>query len=217
MAGGGPDGIAGCMRSLVERLLPARGRHPNFREGTMTAVPADACPGTSSTRSRSVRGCPGWTAGAGEDARRRAKERKVADAHRADVQHHAVEVEEDPLAQVDVRAVVAKNGGCIHTVSPPAPNSSRRMRRRSSCSASRVAFSAWHRSRARSRPAPDPSGRTAHPPASSGVRLPSTAPGFGGVRGAQVQHQRTPRPGTGLGWRTTSGRGGLHRPPASAR
>jgi hypothetical protein len=46
----------------------------------------------------------------GVDLHRRTEERKAADAHLADVQHDAVEVEEHPLAQLDVRAVVAEEG-----------------------------------------------------------------------------------------------------------
>jgi hypothetical protein len=39
-----------------------------------------------------------------------AEEREVADPHRAHVQHHAVEVEEDSLPQIDVGAVIAEEG-----------------------------------------------------------------------------------------------------------
>src|SRR5690606_27654202 len=41
------------------------------------------------------------------DLHGRTEHRVLADAHRAYVEHDAVEVEEDPLAQLDVRAVVA--------------------------------------------------------------------------------------------------------------
>src|SRR5262249_14330409 len=44
----------------------------------------------------------------GVDLHRRAEQGEVPDPDPADVEHHAVEVEEDPLAQQDVRAVVAE-------------------------------------------------------------------------------------------------------------
>ena len=44
----------------------------------------------------------------GVNLHRRPEQGVVADADRADVQHHAVEVEEHPLAELDVRAVIAE-------------------------------------------------------------------------------------------------------------
>src|SRR5262245_41377806 len=44
----------------------------------------------------------------GVELDRRAEQREVSDLHQAHVEDHAVEVEEDPLAQQDVRAVVAE-------------------------------------------------------------------------------------------------------------
>ena len=37
-----------------------------------------------------------------------AEQREVADLHRAQVQHHTIEVEEDALAELDVRTVMAE-------------------------------------------------------------------------------------------------------------
>src|SRR5690606_27614649 len=45
-----------------------------------------------------------------EDLHAGAEQREAADAHRADIEHHAVEVEEDALAEFDVGAVVAPEG-----------------------------------------------------------------------------------------------------------
>src|SRR5262245_22607298 len=44
----------------------------------------------------------------GVDLHRRAEQREVTDLDQAHVEDHTVEVEEDPLAQQDVRAVVAE-------------------------------------------------------------------------------------------------------------
>ena len=54
---------AGCQRSLVERLLPARGPDRGFfEEGRIVTAGAESCHGRSSTRSRSVKGSPRKTA-----------------------------------------------------------------------------------------------------------------------------------------------------------
>jgi hypothetical protein len=37
-----------------------------------------------------------------QDLHRRAEQREVADAHRTDIEHHAAEVEEDALPELDV-------------------------------------------------------------------------------------------------------------------
>src|SRR5712671_4370267 len=44
------------------------------------------------------------------DLHRRAKEGEAADLHWTDVEHDAVEVEENPLSELDVRAIVAEEG-----------------------------------------------------------------------------------------------------------
>ena len=76
----------------------------------------------------------------GVDLDGRTEQREVADAHRAHVEDDAVEVEEDALAEQDVRAVVAEEGRLHPDFTAAAPNSSTRMRRRVSSSLSRVAF-----------------------------------------------------------------------------
>jgi hypothetical protein len=63
--------LAGCVRHLAGRMLPARGPDRDFfGEGGWWRSRADVRPGASSTRSRSVRGGPGWAAAIGVDALR---------------------------------------------------------------------------------------------------------------------------------------------------
>src|SRR5215471_5037479 len=61
----------------------------------------------------------------GVDLDRRAEQREVSDLHHAHVEDHAVEVEEDPFAQQDVRAVVTEERR-LHSDRLPAPAEERR-------------------------------------------------------------------------------------------
>ncbi len=46
--------------------------------------------------------------GGGVNLHRRAEQREVAYRHLAHIQHHAVEIEEHALAEIDIRAVIAE-------------------------------------------------------------------------------------------------------------
>ena len=99
------------MSRVTTLPAPMTEREPIAHAGQMIAPPptqtsepiATGLPNSCLRRSSASIGCVG-----GVDLHRRAEEREVADRDRADVEHDAVEVEEDALAELDVRAVVAE-------------------------------------------------------------------------------------------------------------
>lgn len=80
-----------------------------------------------------------------EDLHTGTEQGEAPDAHGAHVEHDAVEVKEDPLTEFDIGAIVAKNGGCIKTESPPVPNSSMRVLRCCPLVEPKLAFNVWQR------------------------------------------------------------------------
>ena len=89
----------------------------------------------------------------GVDLHGRAEQRVVADADLAHVEHDAVEVEEALAAEVDVRAVVAKERRLHPDIVAAGAEQLAQDAPPLGLSASRVALRSWHRSRARSRAA----------------------------------------------------------------
>jgi hypothetical protein len=89
----------------------------------------------------------------GVDLHRQPEQREAADLHSPDVEHDKGEVEEHPLAQLDVGAPGAEEGRLHpHRLAIGAEQRAEQAPPLIA-SASRVAFSAWQRSRARDRPA----------------------------------------------------------------